>query len=201
MVANRNLIKTIDGEYPILFSAPHSVFHKRNDTIRPRENKTGTLAKFVAKKSKVHCIYKLKGEFNDANWDENCLYKEVCVNYIKENNIKFLIDLHGMAEYRKQDICIGINSGKNIFNRYDIVEKMITIFKQNGFENIEIDVPFPAGYKYCVSRYISEKAHIPCFQIELNYKIRSKKYKDFNMIGLTKALFEISEMLKKDLIN
>ena len=34
-----------------------------------------------------------------------------------------------MAAYREQDICIGINEGKNIYDRYDLAEYMVAIFK------------------------------------------------------------------------
>ena len=102
-------INIIKGKEKIILSAPHSVLHMRENSIRPRETRTGTIVKTIANKCKVYCIYKTKNEYNDANWDTNCQYKNTLENLVKSEKIEALLDLHGMAAHRPQDICIGIN--------------------------------------------------------------------------------------------
>ena len=119
--------KIINGNKKILLSAPHSVLHQRQNSIRESETRTGDLVRRISKESNSYGIYKVKPEFNDANWDKKCEYKNKIKEIVEKEKIKALIDIHGMAAYRKQDICIGINSGKNIKNQYNILNKIIKI--------------------------------------------------------------------------
>ena len=54
-------------------------------------------------------------------------------NILKENNIKYLLDLHVMANFRHQDICIGTGLGKNIHNKVKLLKDMEDKFIENGF--------------------------------------------------------------------
>ena len=186
----------IKGKEKIILSAPHSVMHQRGKEVRPRETRTGAIVKVLSKHCKTYGIYKSKNEYNDANWDKKCEYKKAVQDLIKREKIKALIDFHGMSAYRKQDICIGINGGKSIKNQFYIIEAMKEIFNKYGFINVGIDEPFAAGYKYCVSNYISRKQHILAFQIEINLKYRSSKYSDYAKYNeLLKALEEIIKLV------
>lgn len=190
----------IYGSKKIILSAPHSVIHKRIDSIRPSETRTGILVKTIAHKCNTYGIYKIKNEDNDANWDENCEYKKYLGELIKNEKIKALIDIHGMAHHRIQDICIGINGGKNIQNNYKILNIIIEIFNSYGFEKVTVDIPFSASYKNCVSNYIAKKYNIPSFQIEINLKYRSSKYPEYEKYKeLYEALQKIVESLDKQL--
>lgn len=93
---NENIV-VINGNEKIILSAPHSVLHMRENSIRPRETKTGVIVKFLAKRSNTYCIYKRYNEYNDANWDKEYEYKNKLKEIIDKNNIKALIDIHGMA--------------------------------------------------------------------------------------------------------
>ena len=189
--------KIINGNKKILLSAPHSVLHQRQNNIRESETRTGDIVKRVAKESKSFAIYKIKPEFNDANWDKKCEYKNKIKEIVEKEKIKALIDIHGMAAYRKQDICIGVNHGKNIKNNYNILNKIIKIFNKYGFKNITIDEPFAASYEYCVSTYIAQTCNILTFQIEINRKYRSSTYKEYEKYNnLKEAIKEIVDFLE-----
>ncbi len=187
----------IEGKYNIILSAPHCVLHKRKKSVRPRETKTGVLVKTLSKKCDVYGIYKNKNENNDANWDRFCEYKRELSNTVKKNSIKALLDIHGMAGWREEDICIGTNFGKNIYGNEKIVKEMIRVFNEHGFKKVSVDQPFSATYPYCVSAYIAKKCKIPTFQIEINLKYRMGSYKEFEKYPkLETALAEIIEILK-----
>lgn len=68
-------IEVSKGIEKIILSAPHSVLHKRNDSIRTRETRTKDIVKKLSKECNTYSIYKLRSEYNDANWDEKCEYK------------------------------------------------------------------------------------------------------------------------------
>lgn len=189
--------EVIIGKEKIILSAPHNVKHIRENSVRPRETRTGIMVKVLSKKYNTYGIYKNNKDCNnDANWDEKCEYKEYIKDMVKKEKIKVLIDFHGMAAHREQDICIGINNGENIYGNYDILNCMVDKFHKYGFKNVTIDIPFKAGYKYCVSNYIARECNIPTFQIEINLKYRfatyegNEKYKD-----LLKAFEEILEFI------
>lgn len=192
-----NNIKIIEGKKKILLSAPHSVLHMRENSIRPKETKTGVIVRTLSNKCKVYGIYKLKNELNDANWDKHCNYKTKVKEIVDKERIKALIDFHGMAAHREQDICIGINNGQNIFGYDDIVKEMISIFKKYGFNNVTIDEPFNAKYEYCVSSYIARGCRTPTFQIEINLRYRSARYNEYEKYNkLITALVEVIALIE-----
>ena len=122
--------------------------------------------------------------------------EEYIKNMVKKEKIKVPLDFHGMAAHREQDICIGIYSGKNIYENYDVVDYMVNVFHKYGFKNVTIDVPFNAGYEYCVSRYIAKECNIPTFQIEINLKYRLAKYKGYEKYkDLLKSFEEILKFI------
>lgn len=191
-------IKVIKGNNKIIISAPHSVMHVREGSVRFRETKTGVIVRTLANKCDVYGIYKTKNESNDANWDKECIYKRKIEEIVETEKIKALIDIHGMAAHRKQDICIGINGGKNILGKNNIVKEVVEIFNNFGFKNVSIDEPFDAKYEYCVSNYIARMCKIPTFQIEINLKYRTKKYEEYAKYNmLIKALTEIVKLLEE----
>ena len=189
--------EVINGKEKIILSAPHCVKHVRGNSIRPRETKTGTIVRKLSKKYNTYGIYKNSRDCNnDANWDERCEYKKYIKDIVKRNDIKVLFDFHGMAAHREQDICIGINDGKNIYGNYDIVNCMIDIFHGYGFKNVTIDEPFNAGYEFCVSNYIARECEIPTFQIEINLKYRIATYKEYEKYkDLIKSIEEIIKLV------
>lgn len=188
-------IKIIKGNKKIILSAPHSVLHMRENSIRPRETRTGIIVQKIANKCKTYAIYKTKNEYNDANWDSKCKYKKELKKIVDKEKIKVLLDIHGMAAYREQDICIGINGGKNIYGNNELSKNMINVFKKYGFKNVTIDNPFAAKNKNCVSTYIAKQCKILAFQIEINLKYRSSKYKEFAYFNnLLKAMQEIVDI-------
>ena len=195
--------EVINGIEKIILSAPHNVKHIRENSVRPGETKTGVIVRILSKKYNTYGIYKNgKDCNNDANWDKECEYKEQIKNMVKKEKIKVLIDFHGMAAYREQDICIGINNGENIFGNYDILNHMIDIFHKYGFKNVTIDIPFNAKYEYCVSNYIAKECNIPTFQIEINLKYRSARYKEYKKHKeLLKSLGEILKFIKDKINN
>ena len=93
----------------IMISAPHSVKHLRNGEILPQDLLTWWLALYLWKRQNLPVIYSTSYKVWDPNFDENhnSEYKQAFAKYIKENNIKFLIDLHGCWSYRDFVIELG----------------------------------------------------------------------------------------------
>lgn len=175
----------------IMLSAPHCYPQLRNGIIKKRETKTGILVKDLSCRLSLPCIYKTKFYNNDPNWDIDSTYKEQLVDFISKHNIKLLFDIHSMRADRNIDICIGINNGKNIFNRFDISDLIKEIFENYRFKNVCIDIPFKASKPNVISSYVSQRAYIPCIQIEINTKFLYQSYPSYQFYLIEKAFTEI----------
>ena len=170
----------LKGSQKIMLSAPHCVDHYRNGKIKIKEINTDEIVKELNKRIDIPGIYKLESNGEDANWDLDSPYKEACKEYIINNEIKFLIDIHGMDNRRREDICIGTAKGKNIKN-YKIVEEVKEIFEEFGYKNVTIDRPFSANNIRCVSRYINKECNIDTLQIEINNKYKFPKSEEYDL--------------------
>lgn len=180
-------IKVLMGEIPVILSAPHSVAQFREGKTKYQEKGTEEIVENLNKEIKTYGIYKIKEGKNDPNWDEKCEYKDLVEKLVKENNIKLLIDFHGMAEFRTQNICIGTGKGKNIHDRDDLVIRLKEMFEENHIDNVTIDDPFSAEFENTISARIAKNCNIPTIQVEINWRYRKEIDK----------LREVEDVIKK----
>ena len=168
----------------IMISAPHSVKHLRNGEILPQDLLTWWLALYLWKRKNLPVIYSTSYKVWDPNFDENdnSEYKQALAKYIKENNIKFLIDLHGCWSYRDFSIELGTwwEWNPNLLWRSDILNNILdslnTSLKsyiKHTKKPITINTIFPAQRETTVSNFISKECKIPTIQIEINKDLRS----------------------------
>lgn len=184
-------------ENKIMLSAPHCWQKYKNGKKQKRETKTGILAKEISKKLKLPCIYKTKYYQNDPNSDAKSTYRAELVDYIQQNQVKLLIDIHSMNANREEDICIGTNNGENIFNRTDISQLIKTNFEEAGFTKVSIDTPFKASKPNVISYDISHKCKIPCIQIEINNRYLFAAYETYNYQLIKNTLMETIKEIEK----
>ena len=104
------------GTGNILISAPHGVSQVRLGKYKHSEIGSLTTALYLQNECNYPLIAKTKNNNDDANFDINSKYKDSIKKLIQENNIKYLIDLHGLASHRDCDINLGTHIGKNIAN-------------------------------------------------------------------------------------
>lgn len=94
------------GDKKILFSAPHAVEQTRDGKIKFAEKETADIARILNKMG-YPCIIKTENQGDDANFDLESEYKADLVEFIKENHIEGVIDLHQLSPLRDQLICLG----------------------------------------------------------------------------------------------
>ncbi len=118
---NFSTFKILENKSKIMISAPHSVKHIREWEILPQDLLTWWLALYLRKRLNIPVIYSTLYKVWDPNFDENknSEYKQALAEYIKENNIKFLIDLHGCWSFRDFSIELG-TWGSEIPIYYDV---------------------------------------------------------------------------------
>lgn len=162
--------KIVDGIGNIMISCPHCVKHYRENTEKMDEPDTLLIAYYLHKKYNLPYIYKIKSDGEDANYDLNSNYKNLLIEFIKNNNIKLLIDLHQLNLNRKEIINIGTNNLNYIKNLKNL-NTFIRVFSENKIGLISIDEPFAASGEKTISNYVNKNTGIDALQIEMNTKI------------------------------
>ena len=180
---NFSTFKILKNKSKVMLSAPHSVKHIREWEILPQDLLTWWLALYLWKRLNLPVIYSTSYKVWDPNFDENkdSEYKQTLAKYIKENDIRFLIDLHGCWSYRDFSIEFWTwwEWNPNILGRLDIlnvVEKSLNeslkSYIQHTGKSITINTIFPASRETTVSSFISKECNIPTIQIEINKELR-----------------------------
>ncbi|MDO5707859.1 MAG: hypothetical protein Q4P31_04435 [Andreesenia angusta] len=184
-----NPIKYLDGRNPILISAPHSVNQNREGKLKMGERYTGTIAEILSEHIDCHMITKLCNDGIDDNYILYTRYKDTIGDIIDSNDIKFVLDLHGMlsstdAGFRGYHIEIGSNYGKNLLNDRFILDLIIDSLNKYNIKDLKVDYKFKASKPYTVSNYIANNFNTPALQLEISSDYRNPVFniKNFNLL-------------------
>ena len=180
---NFSTFKILKNKSKIMISAPHSVKHIREWELLPQDLLTWWLALYLWKRLNLPVIYSTSYNVWDPNFDENksSEYKQALAEHIKENNIKFLIDLHGCWSFRDFSIELWTwwEWNFNLLGRLDIlniIEKSLNdslkSYIQHTGKTITKNTIFSASRETTVSIFISKECKIPTIQIEINKELR-----------------------------
>lgn len=122
--------------------------------------------------------------------------------YIKENDIRLLIDLHGCWSFRDFSIEFGTwwKWNPNLLGRLDILnvvenslnDSMKSYIKHIG-KPITKNTIFSASRETTVSNFISKECKIPTIQIEINKELRDMD----NSENLSLLINSLENMLQK----
>lgn len=156
----------------VLISAPHGVSQIRLGKYKHAELGTIPTAVSLAKATNSSIIIKTANNNDDANFNEICPYRTDIESAIKANNIKYLIDVHGLAKKRPCDINLGINFGQNIKPNESLFFKLKEALEANNF-SVSIDEPFCGGPQTIAGSF-AKKCKIWTIQIEINCKITNE---------------------------
>ena len=159
----------------ILLSAPHGYMHKRNNFNKKGEVNTLQLIEEVRKLTNCHIVYINKNINYDPNYNIVNNYKKELEKYINDNNIKYMIDIHGMKDNSKVEFELGTNCHKNLNGDITLYNGIIDNLRSGDYK-FRVDKKFKAT-KRTVSAYVNKVTKIPTLQIELTKKMRTD---DFN---------------------
>lgn len=177
----------------VLISAPHGVTQLRLGKIKHAELGTIPTAVIMANATNANLIIKTKNNNDDANFDNDCEYRVRIDEAIRTQNIKYLIDFHGLAKHRTCDINIGINFGQNISKNIQMFNSLKNALESDDFI-ISIDEPFDAGPR-TISGYFAKKYGIWSVQIEINCSITNERK---NIIKCNKLLNTLIDWLERN---
>ena len=178
----------------VIFSCPHAVSQFREGKEKLADINTGPLG--IALNSLGYkVLIKTKNCGDDANYDSRSQYKDFLSKIVKTQDIKYVIDLHGMSKKRNVLISLGTCFGKNSSQSLELTQQFIKIANKNNLdaEKIRIDFPFSA-HKNTVASTIRRKNKIETLQIEMNSKLYDNQE---NVVNLIKTLDEYAMLVKK----
>ena len=171
---NKNMDHVLKkGQKSVLISAPHGVMQYRLGKRKFKEIGSLSTALYLQERTNSFLIAKTKCNFDDANYDENCAYRKTMQKIIAQNNIKYLIDIHGLAEKRKCDVNLGIHLGENIQSNPKAFDLLNSELVKNGFV-VLIDQPFMAGSRTISGSMKDKYPRLWTIQIEINCGITNK---------------------------
>lgn len=183
------------GDIPIMLSTPHSINHFREGNIKYAEKLTGSIGRFLNEYIGCHLIYKSKFSKTDPNFDKNSKYKEHLLNYINDNGIKFLFDIHGMSDDNNCAIEIGTSPSINNKASIKFAKFIKSKFEKNGIRPVLINKKFSADSQETITKCISENSDCICVQIEINERYRNFSNEKY-LLNLLKCFKEILNSIK-----
>ena len=161
------------GNKKVIITSVHSMIQHKENIIKKREPFTKGIAKYVSEETDCFHYIKLRETEIDSNSIEIDEFKLNLLNYIKDNKIKLLIDIHGASSDRNFDIEFGTLD--NLTMDTTTLNELIESFKFNGIQNIKINDPFLGGG---ITQFIYSNTDIDIVQIEIN-----SKYRDYDNIS------------------
>ncbi len=181
----------LKGNNNILITAPHTMEQIRKDgSIKLREPYTKALALYLHKYEDVSCLIKIKDTKEDPNRDNHDEFKRILIDYVKNNNIKLVIDLHGASIERDFDIEFGTLN--NLTTDYTTLKELTESFTSNGINNIAYNNPFKGG---AITQYLYNEKDVDAIQLEINARFRDY-HNPNNLQLLTKSLIDFIEKYK-----
>ena len=157
---------TKKGRIPILFTAPHTMEQLREDgSIKPSESFTKAIALYLNKYYDVSSMIKIKDTGLDSNKDNKDEFKTEIIRFIKDKNIRLVIDLHGSKKEREFDIEFGTMN--NLSADFSTIKELENCFISNGINNIVHNDPFKGG---AITQYVYGLKDGDIIQLEINSK-------------------------------
>jgi len=103
----------LKGSIPVLLSAPHGAVHTRDGNDKEEDEYTAGLVRLIGNRTGAHVIYARRKSRTDPNADPAAPYKQALQQIIQENDIRFVLDLHGANMDRNFGIALGTLHGKS----------------------------------------------------------------------------------------
>lgn len=198
-----NPIRYLEGKNDILISAPHAVNQFRNNRVKMGERYTGAMAEILHQLTGCHMIAKLHNNHVDDNFVMHTEYKDRIGEIIKNNDISFVLDLHGMLSsldtgFRGYHIEIGTNDGKNLLDRKYILNYAYECLTENGISDIKCDHIFKASKPYTISNYIATNFNTASMQMEVSSDYRNPNFSIVNFNKIIKSIVKLLSIVNSN---
>lgn len=168
------------GLIPVLLSAPHGTVHTRLGKPKQEDEFTSGFAQLVAEITDAHVIFARYRSQTDSNWYPDTPYKKLIREVVQREAIRFVLDIHGVAEHRKFGLALGTLHGRSCPRHRDIILRTMKRFgfSQDAVEvlhRLDLDRSFTAEGiegQETITRYVWENLAVPAAQFELHPSLR-----------------------------
>jgi hypothetical protein len=201
---SEDYFETQEGNIPILISAPHGARAFRNLKWKEEDEYTASIAIKLGDITGAHVIYVKNKTYEDSNYIRKTRYKEKVKDIIRDDGIKFLLDLHGVNKDRPFKICVGTrynNNNESSCPTYKhIIEEALRDFQEPPIFNRR---NFKAKKKETVTSFARKECGIESAQVEINarYRIVERKPDSSKAISGKEPVFKAEERDVLDLFN
>ena len=193
--------KVLKGSVPVLVSCPHSIDQIRKGMLKPREVYSGAICKLIQERTDCFAIYKYHNNGIDDNFVLHTNYIQKIGELIRENDIKLLIDIHGMVgskskRFRGYYVELGTNDGRNLLDKIYLSKEFTEIFNKHGVDKVVTDKQFRASKSCTISKYVARTYKTPSIQIEISGDFRNAlNYEIENVEKLLDAFEDIVDFV------
>jgi hypothetical protein len=180
----------LQGDVPIIISSPHAVNHPREGRLKVAEILTGTLALQLASLTQASVLVYAHTSEEDPNYDVDGPYKQQLLRLVESTSARFVLDIHGLGQWRPEEIAIGTAFGKTLGQQLEILHVFTQELTMAGFTNILIDHPeqFNAARPTTITSFIWRELGVPALQLEIHKKYRNVKYTPDNYLKILYTL-------------
>ncbi len=188
----------IKGTIPILVSAPHGAKHFRTKEHRwkAEDAYTASLAIELGRLTGAHVLYVKNKAGEDPNNDVGTQYKEFLKKAVLENDIRFILDLHGSDSGRPYKVDVGIMNNAvtqcSCPTYKDLIQEAFS-----GFEPQVFNQNFSAHGRGTITYFAKKTLGIEAAQIEINANYRIVESKSTGFKADPKKVLEVVHRLMK----
>jgi gamma-glutamylcyclotransferase (GGCT)/AIG2-like uncharacterized protein YtfP len=162
----------VKGSVPLLITAPHATAHVRMNKLKRHEFYTGALGVLLHSLTGCHVFYTNCQSEPDPNYYDESPFKTRLAEVVCNQDIRFLIDLHGTGAERTHDIFPGVGEQfEFLLGNEHYLEQLERAADNCGIALGGLDV-FPAARQMTVTKFAAMRLGIPAVQLEINRALR-----------------------------
>jgi hypothetical protein len=169
----------VEGHIPILISAPHGTKHysASEGRWRAKDACTSSMAIMLGRLTGAHVIYAKYKTTEDPNCDEPSRYKDFLERVVRENGIRFVMDLHGAGRNRPFKIDVGTMGDETDLSSCPTYKPIIAeAFR--GFGDRVFNKRFQGKNTGTITNFARNHLGVEAAQFEINARYRIIKSAD-----------------------
>lgn len=173
--------RIVEGDLPVVISAPHAVSQLREGKVKPSDDFTGPLALAAAEIAGCHAIVATRFDGGDPNWDplNRCPYKQALVDHVKRRGIVAVLDVHGVPAASPFAIEIGSADGVSVLARPGVDEHVCSLLRDDLAPYLEkhqreiiLNGAHAARGRNTVTSTVSRECGVVALQLEVSTPFR-----------------------------
>lgn len=172
----KTFVRVINGNIPVLLSAPHVFSHRRPSltmSYKWGENLTDEIVEGICTRTGAWGVIQSEETPFDPNWHklkENP-YKWVVKDIVEKGNIKSFIDIHGLNDENEYDF--GIYYPSRFFKSISLSKEIANVLNQGKLRGSNICIfRLVDDFQETLGEYVADKLRVPSVQIEIARYIR-----------------------------